>query len=140
MENNYETLMDKAIQLGATGAKLIQTDQVIFDPRSYLKCRFGCNRWGQYWTCPPNLDISPKDFQTAYDRYHSAIVIRTSDPKVGQEVTLAIEKAQLIAEEFHLRLETTQGSLVQLENTLKQALSRSDACQADRSRPLLIGK
>jgi predicted metal-binding protein len=140
MENNYETLMDKAIQLGATGAKLIQTYQVIFDPRSYLKCRFGCNRWGQYWTCPPNLDISPKDFQTAYDRYQSAIVIRTSDPKVGQEVTLAIEKAQLIAEEFHLRLETTQGSLVQLENTLKQALSRSDACQADRSRPLLIGK
>jgi hypothetical protein len=86
------------------------------------------------------MDISPKDFQEAYDRYHSAIVIRTSDPNVGQEVTLAIEKAQLIAEEFHLRLETTQGSLVQLENTLKQALSRSDACQADRSRPLLIGK
>ena len=92
MENNYETLMDKAIQLGATGAKLIRTDQVIFDPRSYLKCRFGCNRWGKYWTCPPNMDISPKDFQEAYDRYHSAVVIRTSDPNVGQEITLRVRQ------------------------------------------------
>ncbi len=77
MDSNYEALVDRAIELGATGAKLVPTDQVIFDPRSYLKCRFGCNRWGKYWTCPPNMDISPKDFQEAYDRYHSAIVIRT---------------------------------------------------------------
>jgi predicted metal-binding protein len=96
MENNYEALVERAIELGATGAKMVPTDQVIFDPRSYLKCRFGCNRWGQYWTCPPNMDISPKDFQAAYDRYHTAIVIRTSDPNVGQEVTLAIEKEAMV--------------------------------------------
>ena len=65
MESNYETLVNRAIELGATGAKLIQTDQVVFDPRSYLKCRFGCNRWGKYWTCPPNMDISPKEEATA---------------------------------------------------------------------------
>jgi hypothetical protein len=38
-----------------------------------------------------------------------------------------LEKAQMIAKEFHLRLETTQGSLVQLENTLKQALNQIHA-------------
>jgi hypothetical protein len=48
------------------------------------------------------------------------------DTQVGNPKQL-LEKAQMIAKEFNLRLETTRGSLVQLENTLKQALSRSDA-------------
>ena len=48
------------------------------------------------------------------------------DTQVGNPKKL-LEKAQMIAKEFNLRLETTRGSLVQLENALKQALSRSDA-------------
>jgi predicted metal-binding protein len=96
MEKNYQPLLDKAMALGATGAKLIRTDQVVFDPRSFLKCRFGCNRWGKYWTCPPNLGISPREFREAFERYGTAVVIRSSDPKVGQDVTLAIEKEAMI--------------------------------------------
>jgi hypothetical protein len=49
------------------------------------------------------------------------------DTHVGNPIRL-LDKAQMIASEFNLRLETTQGSLAQLENTLRQALSRSDAC------------
>ena len=45
------------------------------------------------------------------------------DTRVGNPEKL-LGKAQMIAQEFNLRLETTQGSLVQLENTLKQALKR----------------
>jgi hypothetical protein len=48
------------------------------------------------------------------------------DTQVGNPKRL-LEKAQMIAEEFNLRLETTQGSLVPLENALKRALSRSVA-------------
>ena len=59
MEKNLEDLVKKTIELGATEAKIIDTDAIVFDSRSYLKCRFGCNRWGRYWTCPPYLDISP---------------------------------------------------------------------------------
>ena len=44
------------------------------------------------------------------------------DTQVGNPKKL-LEKAQMIAKEFDLRLETTRGSLVQLENTLKQALN-----------------
>ena len=49
------------------------------------------------------------------------------DTHVGNPKKL-LGKAQMIASEFNLRLETTQGSLAQLENTLKQALSRSNEC------------
>ena len=49
------------------------------------------------------------------------------DTQVGDPKRL-LEKARMIANEFHLRLETTRGSLLQLKNTFKRALSRSDEC------------
>ena len=49
------------------------------------------------------------------------------DTQVGDPKRL-LEKARMIANEFHLRLETARGSLVQLKNTFKRALSRSDEC------------
>ncbi|MCG2778683.1 MAG: DUF2284 domain-containing protein, partial [Desulfobacterales bacterium] len=60
--NKYEALMEKSIHLGARDAKLIDTEQIIFDPRSHLKCRFGCNRWGRFWTCPPHMTLSQEKF------------------------------------------------------------------------------
>jgi len=96
MENKYETLMEKAVESGATEAKLIDTDQVVFDPRSHLKCRFGCNRWGRFWTCPPHLGISPEMFMEGFEKYEKAIVLKTADPKVGQEAALTIEKEAML--------------------------------------------
>ncbi len=46
------------------------------------------------------------------------------DTQVGNQERL-LEKAGMIADEFHLRLETTRGSLTQLENTFKQALNQN---------------
>jgi len=96
METNLDRLINKAIELGATEAKQIPTSSIVFDSRSYLKCRFGCNRWGKYWTCPPHLDISPERFKDAFAQYHQAIVIKSTDPKVGQDVTVAIEKEAML--------------------------------------------
>jgi predicted metal-binding protein len=96
MENKIDRLVEKAIALGALEAKLIATDEIVFDPRSYLKCRFGCNRWGKYWTCPPHLDFSPEKFKDAFDQYKTAIIVKTTDPKTGQEVTVALEKEAMM--------------------------------------------
>ncbi len=96
MTTKYEKLAQKALALGASEAKPMRTDQVVFDPRSFLKCRFGCDRWGKYWTCPPHMDISEEKFMAAFDRYENAIVLQCTDPKVGQKVTLAIEKEAML--------------------------------------------
>jgi len=95
-KDKYVQLIDRALELGAREAKSISTHDVVFDPRSYLKCRFGCNRWGRYWTCPPHLNLSPELFLEAFGRYVHAIVIKTSDPNQGQEVALAIEKEAMM--------------------------------------------
>ena len=97
MENRFESFKEKAVELGAVDAALIDTDQVVFDPRAYLKCRFGCNRWGKFWTCPPHVDISPELFMEAFKKYKKAIVIKTTDPVAGQEAAVALEKEAMLS-------------------------------------------
>ncbi len=97
MGKKLETLVEKAATLGAAEAMLMETDQIVFDSRSHLKCRFGCGRWGKYWTCPPNMHITQENFMEAFSRYTTAIIFKTSDPKKGQEVSLAIEKEAMLS-------------------------------------------
>jgi len=113
MGNIYDILIERSMELGAEQAKLINTEQIAFDPRSHLKCRFGCNRWGRFWTCPPHLDISPEMFMHAFSKYNKAILIRTTDPRMGQEVAVAIEKEAMIA--FGLRFSFAMALCVQCE-------------------------
>ncbi len=93
----FESLIDKAKELGALDAKLIDTSQIVFDDRSFLKCRFGCNRWGKYWTCPPHLSISADAFMQAFQNYKKAIIFTASDPKSSQKLGLALEKEAMLA-------------------------------------------
>lgn len=93
----YDSLAKKALELGAIEARCFETGQIVFDPRSHLKCRFGCGRWGKYWTCPPHLVLSPERFKEAFDRFRTAMMIQTRDPKKGQEVALALEKEAMLS-------------------------------------------
>jgi len=97
MEKEIDYLEKRALELGASQAKILDTDQIVFDSRSHLKCRFGCNRWGKYWTCPPHLDIAPDVFMEAFNKFTRAIIIKSTDPKVGQDVALAIEKEAMLS-------------------------------------------
>ncbi len=97
LEKIFETLVKKAMELGAAEARIIDTDTIVFDSRSFLKCRFGCRRWGQYWTCPPHLNISPEKFMEAFSIYRKAMIIQTADPHKGQEITVKIEKEAMTA-------------------------------------------
>lgn len=92
----YESLVDTAKEKGANDARTIATDKIVFDDRSYLKCRFGCNRWGKFWTCPPNLGMTPEAFMKAFSNYRHALVIQSSDPKASQEATLEVEKDAML--------------------------------------------
>jgi predicted metal-binding protein len=100
MEETYRALLDRAMEMGASEAGLIHTDRIVFDPRAFLKCRFGCHRWGKFWTCPPNLLLSPELFMEGMKRYHTGMIIKTPDPKKGQEVAVAIEKEAMIKHGF----------------------------------------
>lgn len=97
MDRNIKTLINYALAQGALVAEPINTEQIVFDPRSHLKCRFGCNRWGKFWTCPPHLNLTQEQFLEAFKKYQTAIFIRTADPEKGQKVALAVEKEAMLS-------------------------------------------
>ena len=96
MIKEFSSLVDKARELGAMEAKLISTDAIVFDSRSFLKCRFGCNRWGKFWTCPPHMELSQQTFMEAFANYNQALLLKCTDYQVSQEVTVALEKAAML--------------------------------------------
>lgn len=96
MDQSLSELLEFAKSSGAMEAKLIPVNDIVFDRRSILKCRFGCNRWGKYWTCSPNIGISVDEFKEIVACYRTAIILKCSDPKSAQEITLALEKKAIL--------------------------------------------
>ena len=96
MEKKLSDLINKAKTLGSLEAKLIETNSIVFDPRSHLKCRFGCQRWGKYWTCPPHLELSQQAFMEAFSCYNQALLLKCSTPLASQKITLALEKEAML--------------------------------------------
>ena len=66
METKYAGLLKKALDLGDQEAKILSAAKIVFDSRAFLKCRFGSNRWGKYWTSPPQTNLSPQMFKSPF--------------------------------------------------------------------------
>jgi predicted metal-binding protein len=89
---NLESLRQKALDLGASGAEVIQAGQVVVDERVRLKCLIPrCLRAGETPNCPPN---APDLYlvRKAFARYTHAILLKTNvtpienySPKSGKD-------------------------------------------------------
>ena len=54
LQDDLEKYRQRAIELGATDAKIITTDQVVIDERVRVKCVYPkCFRYGTNANCPP---------------------------------------------------------------------------------------
>ena len=82
-----------ALEMGAAHAVAIRASDIVLDPRTYLKCMYGCKDWGHNWTCPsaPGA-IKPWDFKNILKRYKSAVLIHCSGKKLSQKISLALER------------------------------------------------
>ena len=96
MTKDFSSLVGKAHELGAMEARIIGTDTIVFDPRSFLKCRFGCKRWGKFWTCRPHMELSQQTFMEAFAGYSQALLLKCTNYQVSQEVTVALEKEAML--------------------------------------------
>jgi predicted metal-binding protein len=76
LESDLENFRNKALEFGATEAKVIRADQIVIDERVRLKCSIPrCLRAGETPNCPPNapdLDLIRK----AFARYKWAILLK----------------------------------------------------------------
>jgi predicted metal-binding protein len=76
-------LEETALSLGAAGAKIIATSDVIVENRVALKCRVGCPSYGTKLNCPPNVP-TPDEFRKILCEYSSAMVVKLAPPSVGE--------------------------------------------------------
>jgi len=115
LQKDLEKYRKRAIELGASDAKVITTDMVILDERVRAKCMFPkCRRYGTNMNCPPytpDLD----QIQKIVENYEYAILFKLDVPSEDIAGPLARESrayrpyslkraeivAKLEAEAFH---------------------------------------
>lgn len=84
--SKYEKL---ALEMGAVNAKMITFQDLVLDPRVYLKC-IGCAEYGT-WSCHPNL---PKfnEAQAMLSKYEEILIIHGHNKNLIGSIARTIEK------------------------------------------------
>ncbi|NLV36760.1 MAG: hypothetical protein GXY17_08835, partial [Clostridiaceae bacterium] len=92
-----EKYIKKALELGADHAVKFNIDDIAFDPRTLLKCMYGCGDWGKGLTCPSRPGSpAPWEYEKIFKKYSWGIIIHSRDKKVSQDVSFAIESQAFV--------------------------------------------
>lgn len=84
---------DMALKLGADDAVVFDIEDIEFDPRTIIKCMFGCNSWGKGHTCPSRPgSLMPWEYKEVFSKYKWGVIIHSTSQKVSQDVSFQIEK------------------------------------------------
>jgi len=71
-----EELVQKAIELGASDARVIDATKIVLDRRARLKCAIPrCPNYGMHQMCPPNI-MHFDEFEAAVRSYRRALVVQ----------------------------------------------------------------
>ena len=95
-ENVQKQLVKAAFDLGAVDAKVFNITDICFDPRTFLKCLFGCRAGYHY--CPSRQDVTNSlTYADIIKKYQWGIIICTDSLPQGQIITLALESQAFLA-------------------------------------------
>ena len=72
--------------------RVLFVDQLVFDERTMLKCRYSCPAWGCRWTCCPE-SWGPKELIPLLRRYCRVVVLSGTDGLQLCREALALERA-----------------------------------------------
>ena len=93
MADDKGYFVELGLGLGADDVVAFGIDDIVFDPRTLLKCMFGCGDWGKGHTCPSRPGaLTPWEYERIFGRYSWGVIVHSTDKKVAQEVSFAIER------------------------------------------------
>lgn len=156
LRKDLERYRKRAIELGATDAKVISSDMILVDERVRAKCLYPkCHRYGTNANCPPHV-MELRDVRELVKKYQQGILINIQVPaeliagpdayRLGthvlssakmQEIVSKIE-ADAFSDGYYLALGFAAGSCktVFCPDVECQALKPGQACRNPlRSRP-----
>ncbi|HSV50403.1 MAG TPA: DUF2284 domain-containing protein [Candidatus Acidoferrales bacterium] len=71
----YQFLAKLALESGAADAKIIPANQVVIEDRVVLKCKVGCNHYGETLACPPYTPTA-EQFRKIVSEYSYAMFMK----------------------------------------------------------------
>jgi predicted metal-binding protein len=91
-QEQAEQFIETATNLGADHAVVFKISDIVFDPRTILKCMFGCGDWGKGHTCPSRPgSLKPWEYERIFARYSWGIIVHSTSKKTAQEASFAVE-------------------------------------------------
>lgn len=98
MNREYaDKLVDAALGLGAVNAVAFNMDDIVFDPRTILKCMFGCGDWGKGHTCPSRPgNLSLEQYEAMLKKYSWGVIIHAHDKRTTQQVSYKLESKAFV--------------------------------------------
>ena len=96
---SYDRYLARARELGATQAAIIPAANVATAAWVRLKCRFGCELYGQCLTCPP-YSPSPEETSRVVAEYRCALIMQAADiaPQDSEKTWKRLKRAVPILE------------------------------------------
>ena len=82
-----------ALNMGALHAQIFSLDDIVFDPRTLIKCMFGCSDWNKGHTCPSRPgSLSLSIWRETLSCYRWGLVIHSNQAKLNQDIAYEIER------------------------------------------------
>jgi predicted metal-binding protein len=89
--------VDLALSFGAQDVVTFASGDIVFEPRTILKCMFGCEDWGRGPTCPSRPgSLMPWEYEPLLRRYRWGLIVHAREKKVAQEASFAVERAAFL--------------------------------------------
>ena len=89
----FDFLRKRALELGASDAKVIPAKKVVVEDRVVLKCKVGCNNYGKTLACPPYTP-SAEEFRKIVSEYSYALFMKftskaQADPELQKNLSIS---------------------------------------------------
>lgn len=104
---NLKSVRNLVIELGATDAKVINTNQVVVNHWVRWKCRFGCPSYNTSLMCPPHSP-TPDETRALLGEYEYAILF-SFQSSTSRNIAADIER-QAFLQGYHAAFALTFGS------------------------------
>ncbi|MBF0502206.1 MAG: DUF2284 domain-containing protein [Candidatus Riflebacteria bacterium] len=90
-ENMFETYIKKAVEYGATSAKVIDCKTIVTAPWVRMKCQFGCGGYNSSHCCPPNTP-TPEETQKVINCFKRAILVHCQGKRSPSIIVSKLER------------------------------------------------
>lgn len=99
-ENLYERIKNKALELGASDAKVIDVAGIKTGSWTRWKCQFGCPNYGKRLTCPPHVP-SYDETQQFLSEYKDAMLVQFTIKLTSDDIANYDEKDRENSNKMH---------------------------------------